>query len=385
MNLSVPIGIAQHFRNAAEGEIQVALKRIQIFERTENITPAIENPQINETSVPSLTVSDITIIIWFTVVILMAAIILLWILHTKKLLNKCPSVTRPDIKAVLERKCKELGIKQEVNVYYLDVNITDGPTVTGIFNPKIFLPRVIAENWTIEEIEPLLSHELVHIKQHDLLVNWLQIIFQVIFFFHPIIWYVNWKIRQIREEVCDDIAIQLIDNKRKRYSRGILNVLEEIFRDPSFGFVGLGFSERKSSLAKRIIRITNKKYTFYKPMTSLSIIVLIVISALSISIACDKSIASITSDNYISREEEQIFFPPAEIKYLTLKIIKTGEYEVEGIPANSSNIGSVLKEVIEKNNNNKLSIQNNANISFEDINYIMNLAYSVGFKYIIIE
>ena len=312
----------------------------------------------------------------------MGVMILLWILYTKNLLKKCPPVTRSDIKALLEKKCKNLGIKQEVNIYYLDVNITDGPTVTGIFRPKIYLPRRIVEKWTIKEIEPLLSHELVHIKQHDLLVNWLQIIFQVLFFFHPIIWYVNWKIRQIREEVCDDIAIQLIDNKRKRYSRGILNVLEEIFRDPSFGFVGLGFSERKSSLAKRIIRITNKKYTFYKPMTSLSIIVLIVISAFSISIASDRSIASITSNVSTSEIETNEFLPEAHPSPIQIIIKDIEKYEVEGIPTTSSNLASVLKEEMEKSSKKTAIIYMNSELPQKYFNYVMDISDSLGFEYV---
>lgn len=334
-----------------------------------------------------LTISHI-IIMWFSGVILFGISVLLWIMHVNNLLKKCNPVEKSDINELLKRRCNDLKITKTIRMYYLDINMPVGPTVTGVFHPKILLPHRIADKWSMKDIEPVLLHELIHVKRHDLLINWFQIIIQILFFFHPLVWYANRKIREKREEVCDDITIRLIEQKRKRYSMSILNVLEGILYEPILGLADIGFSERKSSLAKRIIRITNKNYEYFKPLSLPSFIALLLISVFSISLACDRSVGSITGNLSINETNLQtpvIVKDPENAEtedYIILEIIDDGIYKIDGLSSNKSDLSIVLKDVLQKSQKNKLSIRAKVKYSTEEINEIMITAYKLGIKQI---
>ncbi len=60
---------------------------------------------------------------------------------------------------------------------------------------------------TPEQLEAVIAHELGHIKRFDVAVNFLQMIAETLFFFHPAVWWLNRRIRADREDCCDDVAI----------------------------------------------------------------------------------------------------------------------------------------------------------------------------------
>ena len=45
------------------------------------------------------------------------------------------------------------------------------------------------------------------------------------------------------------------------------NVLENIQNEPLWGFVDIGFSERRHNLSKRFIRLLGSNYSYYKKGT----------------------------------------------------------------------------------------------------------------------
>jgi len=239
-------------------------------------------------STPQIAISESIVLSWFVLVIIFGGAIIWRSLRINNRLKKCPAIERSDLVALCNRLCIDLGIKQQVQLRYMNIENADSPAAIGIFRPKVFLPRRIVEQWSLKEIEPILLHELAHIKRYDLVVNWLQMIVQVVYFFHPLVWLTNWKIRQLREEICDDVAIQRIGAQRKRYGKSILRVMEETRREPAFGFAGIGFIERKGSLAKRIVRIMSDKYRLHPRMTVSSILILIVVSLVCIVLASEK-------------------------------------------------------------------------------------------------
>ncbi len=309
MNLTLPIGLEQHFRHFAERLALAFMERPMSPRMTENVQPIIALPAENlepisyaseiepfsaastaetQASDPGMTTIDTIAMSWFVLVILFGGSIVWRTLRINNRLKKCPAIERSDLVALCNRLCIDLGIKQQVQLRYMNIENADSPAAIGIFRPKVFLPRRIVEQWSLKEIEPILLHELAHIKRYDLVVNWLQMIVQVVYFFHPLVWLANWKIRQLREEICDDVAIQHIGTERKRYGKSILRVMEETRHEPAFGFAGIGFVERKSSLARRIVRIMSDKYRLHPRMTVSSILTLIAVGLVCISLASGK-------------------------------------------------------------------------------------------------
>lgn len=197
---------------------------------------------------------------------------------------------RPDVLQMLEDLRREMNVTPPVSLYYLNFDNSSGPLILGVLHPKVFLPRSIGETWTVDEIRPILAHEMVHVKRRDVLLNWIQIIVQTLYFFHPLVWLANWRTRHFREESCDDIAIRSLGMDKMKYTKCIYNSLAETTQNPMWKLANIGFAERKSSIAKRIVRILDKKYEARVTFSLRSVLTLVAIGAASFMISCESII-----------------------------------------------------------------------------------------------
>ena len=90
---------------------------------------------------------------------------------------------------------KRLNIIVEVNLLASN-RITD-PITLGHFKPLILLPVGMVNALTAKEVEMVLLHELMHIKRKDYLINVLQSLLEVLFFYHPLIWWMSKTLRTV--------------------------------------------------------------------------------------------------------------------------------------------------------------------------------------------
>ena len=100
------------------------------------------------------------------------------------------------------------------------------PCVVEWIKPIVLIPLSMLSSLAPREIEMILVHELAHIRRHDLLVNILQTAMESLYFFNPAVWWISRQIRIERENVCDDVAVEIIGDKLG-YARALTN-LEEL-------------------------------------------------------------------------------------------------------------------------------------------------------------
>lgn len=101
--------------------------------------------------------------------------------------------------------CGQLGIKRPVGIAQSGRAKT--PMVTGHLKPLILVPLGMLTSLSAAEVEAVLLHELAHIRRSDYLVNLLQNIMEIIFFFNPGVLWLSALIKAERENCCDDIAV----------------------------------------------------------------------------------------------------------------------------------------------------------------------------------
>jgi hypothetical protein len=101
------------------------------------------------------------------------------------------------------------------------------------------------------EVEAILLHELAHIRRHDYLINLVQRITSIIFFFNPAVLWLSSLIRAERENCCDDIAIKHTHNKLQ-FVEALMSVKQCSFLSPGLAMKFLG---PKNFLLHRINRI----------------------------------------------------------------------------------------------------------------------------------
>ncbi len=119
---------------------------------------------------------------------------------------------------------RRLGIRRGVRVRIIDGPI--GPAVIGLLRPTILLPAIIVRGKTAQQLEPLLAHELIHIRRGDLWWSLLQSIAKNLWWFHPLVWLSGRMLTNASEQSCDEETISGLGCEPADYARALLDVLE---------------------------------------------------------------------------------------------------------------------------------------------------------------
>ena len=77
------------------------------------------------------------------------------------------------------------------------------PSVVGVFRPVILLPQGIDVQLTPVQLESVLLHEMAHVHRHDNLTGLIHRAVEVLFWFHPLIWWMGARLSDERERACD--------------------------------------------------------------------------------------------------------------------------------------------------------------------------------------
>ena len=151
-------------------------------------------------------------------------------------------------------KARELARRLRVSrpVRLLESALVEVPTVIGWLRPVILLPASCLTGLTPGQLESILAHELAHIRRHDYLINLLQSAVETVWFYHPAVWWVSRKMREERENCCDDLAVAVCGD-RAGYARA-LATLEEL--RPASAQFALGAGG--APLLRRIRRLAGK-------------------------------------------------------------------------------------------------------------------------------
>jgi len=106
----------------------------------------------------------------------------------------------------LLRLCQRMRLASNIRLLLCDR--VPGPTVMGWLRPVILIPPAAMLGMPPDQMELVLAHELAHILRHDFAINLIQSCVEVLLFYHPAVWWVSAKIRQEREQCCDDLAVR---------------------------------------------------------------------------------------------------------------------------------------------------------------------------------
>ncbi len=172
---------------------------------------------------------------------------------------------------LVNRMINKMHIKQTVRVFY-SLNITV-PSVVGVLKPVILFPIGMLSGIPVNQVEAIIAHELAHIKRLDVLVNIFQSVVEVIFFFHPGVWWLSKAMRIERENCSDDLALKVCDEPIT-YIKALSNI-EEFRLTKSNIMVAL--SNNKEHLLSRIKRmITGKNQTLTSPIYIVAIALMLI-------------------------------------------------------------------------------------------------------------
>lgn len=152
----------------------------------------------------------------------------------------------------------------------------------GLFRPVILLPRALAETLPAAQLRAVLLHELTHLRRRDVWVNCLQALTQIAYWWHPLVWLANGRIRQLREEVVDDTVMLALADEADVYPPTLIEIARLALARPlaSLGLVGI--LESRGALRQRIERLIHFDTPGRAGLSALSLAGIVVFAALAV-------------------------------------------------------------------------------------------------------
>ena len=99
------------------------------------------------------------------------------------------------------------------------------PGVVGIWRPVLLLPEGLADRLTPAQLNAVIAHERCHVGRHDNLAAAVHMLVEAIFWFHPLVWWIERRMIDERERACDE-AVLRAGNDPDEYAEGILDRLQ---------------------------------------------------------------------------------------------------------------------------------------------------------------
>lgn len=143
--------------------------------------------------------------VWIAGVMILSVRLLGGIWYVRQLRTQAINSPFDEWQKVTNEFASRLGISREVKLAFS--HKVSQPMTLGLFRPIILLPVELMTGLPMADLDMVLAHELAHIRRADYLINVLQNVLEIAFFFHPVVWWISRDMRRSREACCDDLAV----------------------------------------------------------------------------------------------------------------------------------------------------------------------------------
>ncbi len=133
-------------------------------------------------------------------------------------------VAPEDIQAMAMELRGRLGLARPIRVLVTDENF--GPACVGFLRPTLILPDRLACAWPDRLLRPIVAHELIHARRGDIFWGYMQFAAQVIWWFHPLVWWLGKRANLLCERCCDDEVVSSLKCDAADYGESLVRVLE---------------------------------------------------------------------------------------------------------------------------------------------------------------
>ncbi|MBQ8637100.1 MAG: peptidoglycan DD-metalloendopeptidase family protein [Clostridia bacterium] len=220
---------------------------------------------------------------------------------------------------------------------FTDKNITtrvgehfSSPLMVGIFKHTLLLPKVLM---TDEQLNNVLSHEMIHFKRKDILYKWFVSVVKCVHWFNPVIYYISKQVDIECEISCDTEVIKdMTDEEQTRYIDTIITLIAAGNKKPAT--ITTGMVSDKKTLQRRFTMIKNKMKVSKKAMVISIALVLAVIGGTVFA-------SGVLNGKLVEDPEDEAVM--SGVKDTELKDIETETGKIK-YDADSGNIVSAVSE-----------------------------------------
>lgn len=263
-----------------------------------------------------------SIVVWSVCVVTLLVVVVARMVALHRRIVRSRLVTCIEVQSQVEILSKSIGLRKPPKVYEVDFSVQ--PFVWGWLRGNIYLPTGFAQSVSKEKLLAVLTHELAHIARWDAGVNHLQNIVQSIFFFHPLVWYANRRMRLEREKCCDEIVLSCSSASPKLYCETIVDMLAR--QQASMAAIpSLAVTGAKKNIQERIVSILVPNRVFKRRLSRYALLVMLLFASFVLP-----SILVFTSRKGFTQGKSEIN-GLLEMKPFKLKLVDDSGNPVQGV------------------------------------------------------
>jgi beta-lactamase regulating signal transducer with metallopeptidase domain len=199
----------------------------------------------------------------------------------------------------LQKLCRQVGINKTVDL--LESALVKVPMTIGHMKPVILLPVGMITGLPRDQVEALLAHELAHIFRKDYLVNIMQNVIDILYFYHPGVRWISSYVRAERENCCDDIAVSLSGDSIG-FARALTSIDPNGVKNANPALAAANKSTNLFDRITRLFRSHKKNSEFVEGFVGACILVLFVLT-LAVSANAAAGLNRDTGKTAVKQEE----------------------------------------------------------------------------------
>jgi beta-lactamase regulating signal transducer with metallopeptidase domain len=159
------------------------------------------------------------------------------------------------VRAMLAETAADLGLHGPLPRVLL-TDTQQCPALCGLLRPVILLPRGLIEQLDSQALPLVLRHELIHLARRDLGWNLLQVCVQIVWWWHPLVWFANARVRALREAAVDEAV--MLEPGSDEYPATLVAVARTCVIPSRMPMAFLGILESGGRLEARVRRLVER-------------------------------------------------------------------------------------------------------------------------------
>ena len=189
--------------------------------------------------------------VWVGGTLAAVAALLLGLIRVRRLVHTSEDMVDAAWTDAADALGARLGLRRPARLFVSPAVGT--PMAGGVWRPAIYLPSS-ARDWSAEQRDVVLAHELAHLAGQDPLRHVAARLAVAFYWFHPLAWMAARQASAAREQACDE-AVLALGTKPSAYARVLLDLASSLRPAPA-GLAALPMIER-SHLERRVMAILN--------------------------------------------------------------------------------------------------------------------------------
>jgi beta-lactamase regulating signal transducer with metallopeptidase domain len=218
-----------------------------------------------------------------------------------------------------------VGVRQRVQLRFCGA--VAEPLLAGFLNPVVMIPSGLVRQLSPAELDSVILHELSHAKRRD---NWAAALAHAItcvFWFYPLLWWMEKRLQRERELACDEMVIRCgtaVDD----YIAGILKVCEFRLSEDVAGISAVSGSNLKNRM-EVVMSLSSEGPLPHIPKALVALLVAGIVSlplGIGLVTASNTRVAYASSQNVQdTKSKEPIACTFADVGYPEGTVIKEGD------------------------------------------------------------